>query len=155
MAAPDVQSTPWSYADGVMAKCCTYTGLLGDAASHELEIAITSTRSRITGLLEPHLKMMLTPNPLTDTYVPEPVLGSLQVPGSPFEFPTVPIALEHTKGNAVTFATTTVLDAETFVELISSGQDMQFVLTGHNGPVLTLPIPNEPEVINVLRKALD
>jgi hypothetical protein len=99
--------------------------------------------------------MTLRPNLLADLYVPEPIRGKLEVPGSAFDFPEVPIEINHVADKAAIIATTSVLDAETFVELISSGQNLQFVLISHNGPALTLPIPNEPEVIKVLQEALD
>lgn len=153
MAALRVGHTDWSLNDGTITKNCSYAGLLGDDKQHVLLIEITTTRSHHTALLEPHVRLVLEPDPLQG--VEDVSLhGQLEIPSTPHDPPPVPVTVDHLK-NALVISVTSVRDSESFVETISSGENMQFVLLNGTESLIQLPIPSNAGVIKILRQALD
>ncbi|MDH3742031.1 MAG: hypothetical protein OER56_10585 [Hyphomicrobiales bacterium] len=153
MAALRVGHTEWSLNDGTITKSCSYAGLLGDDKQHTLLIEITTTRSHHTGLLEPHVRLVLDPDPLQG--VEEVSLqGQLEILSTPYDPPSVPVTVDHLE-NALEISVASTRDSESFVETISSGENVQFVLRNGNESLIQLPIPSNAGVIKILREALD
>lgn len=152
MAALLMGNADWSLSDGTITKRCSYAGLPGGDSRYNLLIEITTTRSHHTGLLEPHIRLFLDPDPLPGV---EDVLlqGQLEIPSTPFDPPPVPVTIEHAE-NALVISVSSTLDSENFLETISSGENLLFVLLGDTEHLLELPIPNNATVIEVLRRAL-
>lgn len=145
----------WSLNDGKVTKECSYSGLLGaDEQQHTLLFEISTSRSHQTGLLEPNLRLVLSPDPLPDIEGSR-FAGQLIVPSTPFNPDPVPVKVTHAEDATLVITTTTPYDAEDFVQTISSGESLKFVLLRDNEHLIVLPIPNELSVTNILRKALD
>jgi len=153
MAALRVGHTDWSLSDGTIKKTCSYAGGLGDNNEHTLLIEITTTRSHHTGLLEPHIKLFLEPDPLHEVEDVS-LQGQLEIPSTPFDPPPVPVTIDHAE-NVLLISVASTQDSENFVETICSGENLLFVLLKGTEHLLELPIPNNASVIKLFREALD
>ena len=154
MSAMRIDQTDWSLSDGTISKSCSYTGLLGDDRQHILLIEIPTSRSHVTGLLEPGFRLIVEPDPLPDVEA-GPLEGQLVIPSTPFDPAPAPVMVNHEQGDTLVISTASTQDAESFVQTVSSGEDMRFVLLSGNEPLIELPIPNDADVVKILREALD
>ena len=134
MAASLIGDTDWSLNEAMITKSCGYAGLLGDDSKHALLFEITTTRSHHTGLLEPHVRLLLEPDPLSGLE-DDSLQGQLEIPSTPFDPPPVPVTIEHGE-NLLVMSVASTQDSEQFVETISSGENLLFVV-GHRFDVLT------------------
>ena len=154
MAATVSEEDHWRLQGGTVTKQLRLSGLTGAGTQHDMSIEIETSRSRKTGLLEPKLKIILTPDPLP-ALQKTAMKGQLRVPSTPFDPAPVPVVLTRGNGPSLEISTSSVQDAENFVQTISSGEQLVFALLDGDNRLIELPITNDLSVMKVLRQALD
>ncbi len=154
MPTPKVARSVWSLREGTVTKRFTYFGLSGDWSAHTLQMDIDSKPSRFTGLLEPSFRLMLKPSPLLDWddgYLDGQMLLSDTPKGDQKK---MLVMIENSDDGTLVISSTSAEDAADFVDKLCSGRDMQFVLLDDDERLLELPLPNDPGVYDLFRKAL-
>lgn len=154
MATKKVSHADWVLRGRTISKRCSYHGISGRWSALTARIVIEFRPSRATKILEPSFKITLKPSPLSDWED-----GHLDARIT-FQDPTAAAAspmlvmIENTADGALVVSSTLAEDAETLVDDLCSGKDMNFILQDGTERLLELPLPNDHSVYELFRKAM-
>ena len=154
MATPKASREQWVLRGRTISKRYSFYGLGDRWSGHSVQIEIEFKPSQITRILEPGFKFIFRPSPLSDwedghldarvTFADEAEDAS----------PMMLVEIHNTADRALIVSSTQAKDAEVFVDNLCSGRDLTFIIQDGDERLLELPVPNDHQVYELIRRAM-